>query len=112
MKLLELTDFTDKTKKEFVVIERIMHVQAHTEKFVHITSDEREVVIEPSFIQRLFGQKRRTEKKKIEIDRTVVDRNGSLVTLSDQFRTAVLESPEEIARLLANGSKTTEVKGV
>lgn len=112
MKLLELTDFESKTKKEFVVIERIIHIQPHTEQFYHIVTDMREVTDKPGFLGRLFGKRPTTKTEKFEVSRKVVDRNGSLVSVSDSYRTKVLETPEEIAKLLADGTKTTEVKGV
>jgi len=110
MKLLELTDFFTKTKKEYVVVENIVHFEPYTRKYEHIKTDEREVTIVPSFLAEIFGKKSVTVKEKFTVSREVVDRNGSKVILSNKTQTMVLETPEEIAKMLSEG-KFTEVKG-
>lgn len=110
MKLLELTDFYTKTKKEYVVVEQITCIQPHTEKFLNIKSDDRPVLHAAGFLGRLFGQKSHQTMETVEISREVVERNGSMVVLSNKNVTMVLESPEEIVALLASGTKTSQVK--
>lgn len=111
MKLLELTDFYTKTDKEYVVVEKIARIQRHTEKFAHIKSDTVQRGIVPSILGRLFGEKSKVITETVELSREIVDRNGSEVVLSDGESTNVLESPEEVAKLLAAGN-FIEVKGV
>lgn len=111
MKLLELTDFFSKTKKEYVVVEKIVRFQPYTEKFMRIKSDEREVLSEPGILGRFFGQKPTLRTEKFEVSREEVDRDGTSVRLSDDEETIVLETPEQVAKLLADGN-FIEVKGV
>lgn len=111
MKLLELTDFYTKTDKEYVVVEKIARIQKHTEKFAHIKSDTRKRMSVPGFLGSLFGEKAAEIEETVEISREIVDRNGSEVVLSDGESTNVLESPEQVAKLLAEGN-FIEVKGV
>lgn len=111
MKLLELTDFYTKTDKEYVVVEKIVRIQRHSEQFAHIVKETRQTKSEPGLLGRMFGQRPESVEEEVEIGRTIVDRNGSEVVLSDDESTNVLESPEQIAKLLAEGN-FIEVKGV
>lgn len=110
MRLLELTDFFSKTKKEYIVIEKLVRIESYSKKFAHIKSEDREVTHSPNWFDRLHGDRTRVQIENVEISREVVDRNGSHVVLSDS-QTMVLETPEEIAKLLADGTKTIEIKG-
>jgi hypothetical protein len=110
MKLLQLTDFYDKQSAEYLVVEKVRHIQKHSQEFMNIKSEEQEVTSTPGFLGRLFGEKPKTTTETVEISREKVTRTGSCVFFDDGH-TIVLESPEEIARLLVDGSKTTEVKG-
>lgn len=110
MKLLELTDFFSKTKKEYVVVERIIRFEPLTRQYVRI---EKEEVIEPratTVMDKVIFLKPFPVKKYVE-KKTIVDRNGSMVILSEGAKTMVLETPEQIRNLLTAGN-FVEIKGV
>lgn len=108
MKLLELTDFFTKEKKEYIVIDKLVRIEPYTKQYVHIKYEDRAIAPQRGLFSRLHKSETKTEK--VEISREIVDRNGSHVVLSDS-QTMVMETPEEIAKLLADGTKTTEIKG-
>lgn len=117
MRLLQLTDFYDKASPEFLVIEKIRHIQKHTEKFLHVTTEMVDAPEEASrmmaLINRLMSGPPAELKKVEKKTETVVERTGSCIFFDndENSHTIVLESPQEVAKLLADGSKTTEVKG-
>lgn len=106
MRLLALTDIIDGKTSEFVVVEKIRHIQAFKQIMVNDGPTITEV-LPRTWFQKLFGLTPTVVSKETTVERLLT---GSTIFM-DNGHTNVLETPENIANMLVEGNYLTIEKG-
>lgn len=103
MRLLALTDVNDGKTVEFVVVEKIQHIQPF-HQVVESRGPEERIARPKTFLQKLFNLDSSYEYSQSVEKRTLT---GSTVYMDNGHGTHVLETPENIAGMLTEGNFLT-----
>lgn len=107
MRLLALTDVMTGEAVEFVVVEKIQHIQPFKQEVITGTETV-ELTEVKTLIQRIFGLDASTISVAKHTKKTLT---GSTIYMDNGHGTHVLETPENIAEMLAEGNFITIEKG-